>query len=185
MIFSNVKEHGPPLFKPLLWLPISLRRRTQTLCVVHKALIALDPQTTQAFSAPMLTLANQPPGILDFPQHIPAPSVSSQAFAQAIASAQNLFPYLLDCLPPDSFRFYLKHHFLAKPFLITLQVRTCGRAKHLSTDTLMCQFFFFISMSPLQDTMFKENKTMSVCVHCCIPRACITMQLAHSRHLAP
>lgn len=137
----------------------------------------------------MLTLANQPPGTLDFPQHISAPSISSWAFAQAIAFAQDLLPFLLDCLPPDSFRFYLKHHFLAKPFLITLQVRTVPpthtrRAKHLSTYTLMCQFSFFISMSPLQDTTFKENKIMSVCVHCCIRRACITKQRAHSRYLA-
>lgn len=136
MIFSNAKEHGAPLFKSLLWLPITLRRRTQTLCVVRKGLIALASQTTRALPPSMLTLANQPPGTL-CPQHIPAPSISSRAFAQAIASAQNLLPFLLDCLPPDSFRLYLKYHFLEKPFLITLQVRTVPqthtrRAKHLS-----------------------------------------------------
>lgn len=143
VIFSNAKEHGAPLCKSLLWLPITLKRRTQILCVIRKALIALAPQTTQALSPSMLTLANQPPGTLDFPQHISAPSISSWAFAQAIAFAQNLLPFLLDCLPPDSFRFYLKHHFLAKLFLITLQVRIVPpthtrRAKRLSTYTLRC-----------------------------------------------
>lgn len=132
------------------------------------------------------------PTSLQLPRTYPACprlSINPRAFAQAISSVRNLFSFFLDWLTSASFRSCLKYHFFKKTF--SHQIRAVPPVTH--SQRIPCQlalihssvrFFFFISMSPLQDIKFKESGIMSVCVYCCIPRAYIAGQLAYSRYSA-